>query len=131
MPPQFLNARKVAYHTNPKFIDECIYTPYAFRPSSSGDRISPNTQPSRTRGPTGDLLGIPELRQEEEGGDTQEPAKKRSKFDTTTAEAEIFLFEYGTVVTWGMTEQQVHTICSIQRFASADSSQERRFLSSM
>ncbi|KAJ7838285.1 hypothetical protein B0H14DRAFT_2789586 [Mycena olivaceomarginata] len=98
---------EAAYHTNPKFIDECIYTPYAFRPSSSGDRISPNTQPSRTRGPTGDLLGIPELRQEEEGGDTQEPAKKRSKFDTTTAEAEIFLFEYGTVVTWGMTEQQV------------------------
>ncbi|KAJ7857238.1 hypothetical protein B0H14DRAFT_2751285, partial [Mycena olivaceomarginata] len=90
----------------PQIHDECIYTPYAFRPSSSGDRISPNTQPSRTRGPTGDLLGIPELRQEEEGGDTQEPAKKRSKFDTTTAEAEIFLFEYGTVVTWGMTEQQ-------------------------
>ncbi|KAJ7336291.1 hypothetical protein DFH08DRAFT_878357 [Mycena albidolilacea] len=114
---EFLNARKAAYHTNPKFIDECIYTPYAFRPSSSGDRISPNTQPSRTRGPTGDLLGIPELRQEEEGGDTQEPAKKRSKFDTTTAEAEIFLFEYGTVVAWGMTEQQERRfLSSIKRF---------------
>jgi uncharacterized Rmd1/YagE family protein len=110
---QFLNARKSAYHTNPKAIDECIYTPYAFRPSNSGERSSVNKH-SRIRGPTGDLLGIPELRHEEETGEDQEPVKKRSKFDTTTAEAEIFLFEYGTVVIWGMTEPQ-----------------ERRFLSSM
>jgi uncharacterized Rmd1/YagE family protein len=93
-------------------IDEVLYTPYAFRPSNSGERNSAK----RTRGPTGDLLGIPELRQEEEedAREDGEPAKKRSKFDTNTAEAEIFLFEYGTVVIWGMTEPQ-----------------ERRFLSSL
>ncbi|KAF7350431.1 DUF155 domain-containing protein [Mycena venus] len=113
---EFLNARRVAYHTNPKSIDECIYTPYAFRPPSSGERNSPN-RPSRTRGPTGDLLGIPELRHEEDAGDAQEPVKKRSKFDTTTAEAEIFLFEYGTVVIWGMTEpQERRFLSSIKRF---------------
>ncbi|KAJ6486939.1 hypothetical protein C8R45DRAFT_996522 [Mycena sanguinolenta] len=110
---EFLKARKTAYHTNPKSIDECIYTPYAFRPSNSGDRNSPH-RPSKTRGPTGDLLGIPELRQEEEEEHSQETAKKRSKFDTTTTEAEIFLFDYGVTVIWGMTEPQ-----------------ERRFLSSL
>ncbi|KAJ6631117.1 hypothetical protein B0H10DRAFT_1980912 [Mycena sp. CBHHK59/15] len=113
----FLNARKSAYHTNPKSIDEVIYTPYAFRPPNS-DRQSGPKNPSNVRGPTGDLLGIPELRQEEETGDLDEPTtkktKKRSNFDTTTVEAEIFLFEYGTVVIWGMTEPQ-----------------EKRFLSSM
>ncbi|KAJ7810128.1 hypothetical protein B0H13DRAFT_2148767 [Mycena leptocephala] len=113
---EFLNARKSAYHTNPKAIDECIYTPYAFRPSNSGERSSVNKH-SRIRGPTGDLLGIPELRHEEETGEDQEPVKKRSKFDTTTAEAEIFLFEYGTVVIWGMTEpQERRFLSSIKRF---------------
>ncbi|KAJ7039784.1 hypothetical protein C8F04DRAFT_1084836 [Mycena alexandri] len=115
---EFLNARKSAYHTNPKSIDECIYTPYAFRPPNSGDRNSGNKS-SKTRGPTGDLLGIPELRHEEEAGDTPEPVKKRSKFDTTAvdSEAEIFLFEYGTVVIWGMTEpQERRFLSSIKRF---------------
>ncbi|KAJ7057827.1 hypothetical protein C8F01DRAFT_1151190 [Mycena amicta] len=110
---EFLKARKAAYHTNAKVIDECIYTPYVFRPNSN----SPN-KPPRSRGPTGDLLGIPELRHED-GSDPQErPKKKPSKFDTTTIEeAEIFLFEYGTVVIWGMTEpQERRFLSSIKRF---------------
>ncbi|KAJ7136004.1 hypothetical protein C8R44DRAFT_769452 [Mycena epipterygia] len=112
---EFLNARKSAYNTNPKSIDEVIYTPYAFRPPNSLDRTS--SKHPKARGPTGDLLGIPELRQEEEAGDSQEPVKKTSKFDTTTAEAEIFLFEYGTVVIWGMTEpQERRFLSSIKRF---------------
>ncbi|KAJ7487764.1 hypothetical protein FB451DRAFT_1025304 [Mycena latifolia] len=111
---EFLNARRAAYHTNPKAIDEVLYTPYAFRPLSSGERSS---VPKSRRGPTGDLLGIPELRHEEETGEDEEPVKKRSKFDTTTAEAEIFLFEYGTVVIWGMTEpQERRFLSSIKRF---------------
>ncbi|KAF7349288.1 DUF155 domain-containing protein [Mycena sanguinolenta] len=113
---EFLKARKTAYHTNPKSIDECIYTPYAFRPSNPGDRNSPH-RPSKIRGPTGDLLGIPELRQEEEEADSQETAKKRSKFDTTTTEAEIFLFDYGVTVIWGMSEpQERRFLSSIKRF---------------
>ncbi|KAJ6590616.1 hypothetical protein DFH09DRAFT_1026720 [Mycena vulgaris] len=111
---EFLNARKAAYHTNPKAIDEVLYTPYAFRPPNSGDR---NSAAKRSRGPTGDLLGIPELRNEEDDREEDGPAKKRSKFDTTTAEAEIFLFEYGTVVIWGMTEpQERRFLSSIKRF---------------
>ncbi|KAF7289920.1 DUF155 domain-containing protein [Mycena indigotica] len=108
---EFLHARKSAYHTNAKIIDECIYTPYVFKPSSN----SPN-KPSRSRDTTGDLLGIPELRHDHEN--IQEPAKKRSKFDATNVdEAEIFLFEYGTVVIWGMTEpQERRFLSSIKRF---------------
>jgi uncharacterized Rmd1/YagE family protein len=105
---KFFNARRTAYHTNPKLIDEVIYTPYVYDPPS-------NLHESQTsHAATGDLLGIPELREEEEEDEPVMKKKRLSKFDTTAAEAEIFLFDYGTVVIWGMTEAQ-----------------EKRFLSSM
>lgn len=108
---KFFNARRTAYHTDPKLIDDVIYTPYRYDPPSN-----PNEpRQSASVAPTGDLLGIPELN--EDAGDLQAlpPAKRKStKFDTTATEAEIFMFDYGTVVIWGMTEAQ-----------------ERRFLSSM
>ena len=112
---KFFNARRNAYHTDPKLIEDVIYTPYVYDPP-------PNPHESRqshaaSYAPTGDLLGIPELREDETGGTDHEGATKKrksSKFDTTATEAEIFLFDYGTVVIWGMTE-----------------SQEKRFLSSL
>lgn len=110
---KFFNARRNAYHTNPKLIDDVIYTPYVYelQPKSSDNR-----QPHSNPVPTGDLLGIPELRQETPDDDDQTVRKKkrRSFFDTTAHEAEIFMFQYGTVVIWGMTETQ-----------------EKRFLASM
>lgn len=109
---KFFVARKGAYHTNPKLIDEVIYTPYVYdpTPSAAQDQGKPGHD---SHSPTGDLLGIPELREQFRTEDR--PAKKtKSKFDTTSPEAEIFLFPYGTVVIWGMTEPQ-----------------EKRFLSSM
>lgn len=105
---KFFNARRNAYHTDPKLIDEVIYTPYVYDPPSNPNAMSIHSAP------TGDLLGIPELREHggsENGGVAR---KKKSKFDTTASEAEIFMFRYGTVVIWGMTEPQ-----------------EKRFLSSM
>ncbi|KAG5654574.1 hypothetical protein H0H81_000099 [Sphagnurus paluster] len=104
---KFFNARRNAYHTNPKLIDEVIYTPYVYDPP-------PTNGASSSHPATGDLLGIPELREDGDGDVRTAPHKKKSKFDTTATEAEIFLFDYGTVVIWGMTEAQ-----------------ERRFLSSM
>ncbi|KAG6831154.1 hypothetical protein H0H87_006084 [Tephrocybe sp. NHM501043] len=103
---KFFNARRHAYHTNPKLIDEVIYTPYVYEP--------PNVAGEADTHATGDLLGVPELR-----GDDSIPASKRrtSKFDTTASEAEIFLFNYGTVVIWGMTEaQEKRFLSSIKRF---------------
>lgn len=106
---KFFNARKTSYHTNPRLIDEAIYTPYYYdEPTDEGNDRSR----SKPHAPTGDLLGIPELEAEDEN--TQRRSKKRSKFDAGPTEAEIFLFDYGTVVIWGMTEAQ-----------------EKRFLSSM
>ena len=153
---KFFNARRTAYHTNPRKIDEVIYTPYFYGtpdrpPATAVDASSTpaagagarkgiatakwpgsgsdgeTTAATAVEGPTttaaalaltaapattGDLLGVPELA----AGDAP-PAKRKgsSKWDTSgTGEAEIFLFSYGTVVIWGMTEQQ-----------------EKRFLSSL
>lgn len=110
---KFFNARRESYHTNPRLIDEAIYTPYVYDPPSSHHQESR----SKSQSTTGDLLGVPELRpeeQEEELRGESRPAKRKSKFDASLTEAEIFMFEYGTVVIWGMTEAQ-----------------EKRFLSSM
>jgi uncharacterized Rmd1/YagE family protein len=74
--------------------------------------------PSILEAATGDLLGVPELAATDElvaAAAATTTKRKGSKWDTAvTGDAEIFLFSYGTVVIWGMTEQQ-----------------ERRFLSSL
>ncbi|KAH9171066.1 DUF155-domain-containing protein [Lactarius sanguifluus] len=119
---KFFNARRTAYHTNPRTIDDVIYTTYFYgtpdRPPATVVDVVNSTPAAGARGgggkgiaaTTGDLLGVPEL------ATAEAPAKRKgSKWDTSgTGEAEIFLFSYGTVVIWGMTEQQ-----------------ERRFLSSL
>jgi uncharacterized Rmd1/YagE family protein len=137
---KFFNARRTAYHTNPRRIDQVIYTTYYYGtpdrppatvvdvsstrkvvkwPGSGSDgettgatAVERPTAAAMAASATGDLLGVPELSVAD-----APPAKRKgsSKWDTSgTGEAEIFLFSYGTVVIWGMTEQQ-----------------ERRFLSSL
>jgi uncharacterized Rmd1/YagE family protein len=171
---KFFNARRTAYRTNPRQIDDVIYTTYSYGPQdpplsapdennvpSNGGRLgggrglrrgaasvkwrssgsdgetttataveTPNLERAHTGAParttvsasetvTGDLLGVPELAASD-GMVTATPPtptakRKGSKWDTVgTGDAEIFLFSYGTVVIWGMTEQQ-----------------EKRFLSSL
>lgn len=104
---KFFTARRSAYNTDPKLIDEVIYTPYKYDITTS----QPENRYQSPHPATGDLLGVPELHAEENGRVIK---KGKRKFDTTSTEAEIFIFEYGTVVIWGMTEVQ-----------------EKRFLSSM
>lgn len=129
---RFFNARRPTYHTNPRIIDEVIYTPYAYDPSGSRHvhfnslpRQAGDESQASTQGAEGDLLGIPELAPNENtsnssqtvvDGDQAVPfrRKKKSKFEEVPTVAEIFLFQYGTVVIWGMTEAE-----------------EKRFLSSM
>jgi uncharacterized Rmd1/YagE family protein len=177
---KFFNARRTAYRTNPRQIDDVIYTTYSYGPLDppSGAAPDENSPPlvagrpggvgrgilgrgtrrgtasvkwrssgsdgetttatavdtpdptqveagAATYGPqpapapqaaTGDLLGVPELAATDAVPAGAVPMKRKgSKWDTAgTDEAEIFLFSYGTVVIWGMTEQQ-----------------ERRFLSSL
>lgn len=129
---RFFNARRSTYHTNPRIIDEVIYTPYAYDPSGSRHvhfnsvpRSSGNESQNSAQGAEGDLLGVPELAPREnnsngfhtavsESNQAATVRRKKSKFEEVPTEAEIFLFQYGTVVIWGMTEAE-----------------EKRFLSSM
>jgi uncharacterized Rmd1/YagE family protein len=173
---KFFNARRTAYRTNPRQIDDVIYTTYSYGPldpptgaapeenspplgagppvgigrgvlgrgtrrgtasvkwrssGSDGETTTATTatavdtpdgaQAAAPYGPpaaaaTGDLLGVPELAATDAVTAGATPTKRKgSKWDTVgTDEAEIFLFSYGTVVIWGMTEQQ-----------------EKRFLSSL
>jgi uncharacterized Rmd1/YagE family protein len=121
---KFFQARKESYHTNPILIDEVIYTPYFYDPvpSISNDSHQSRSKSRPQRGAqTGDLLGVPELQQQLEStlnaAEDIRTSKKGSKFDTTLTEAEIFLFEYGTIVIWGMTEsQEKRFLSSIKRF---------------
>ncbi|KAF7761526.1 hypothetical protein Agabi119p4_9518 [Agaricus bisporus var. burnettii] len=110
---KFFNARRNAYHANPKLIDDVIYTPYVYDIQAEHSDGQP---PGVVL--TGDLLGIPELQRETpEDDDRTVKRKKRSFFDTTSHEAEIFLFQYGTVVIWGMSEtQEKRFLASIKRF---------------
>lgn len=96
-------------------IDNVIYTPYRY-----DDPPHSNFQSTKTHPPTGHLIDIG-ISSETEGQTTPTPSnpnarrKGRSKFlvlqDTLS---DIFVFSYGVVVIWGMTEVQ-----------------ERRFLSSL
>jgi len=113
---KFFHARQTAYHTSPKLIDDVIYTPYMYDPPPANPNNGRQTKMKFKPGPqhqTEDLLGIPELHSGV-GEDNTGRNKKKSKFDDVSAGAEIFLFSYGTVVIWGMTEAQ-----------------EKRFLTSM
>lgn len=103
---RFFNARRETYRTNPQLIDEVIYTPYSYRPTI------PQTSQGTEILPTGDLLGVRDFLTETSS--SPDVRKRSTKFTETPTEAEIFLFEYGTVVIWGMTETE-----------------EKRFLSSM
>ncbi|KAL0576082.1 sporulation protein rmd1 [Marasmius crinis-equi] len=102
---KFLNARRNAYHTNPRLIDEVIYSPYSYdRP------VNDDAQNSSNLSRDADLLGVPELRPG--SGDEMRTIKRKGRFEASSAEAEIFIFEYGTVVIWGMSEAQEKRLLS-------------------
>ncbi|EJF63856.1 hypothetical protein DICSQDRAFT_145332 [Dichomitus squalens LYAD-421 SS1] len=134
---KFFNARRGSYHTNPRIIVDVIYTPYVYEPpsaqpsaqSGTHTRVHFQTPSSHHQSRTGDLLGVPELAPGQSGTGAQgqldaeasehanDKGRKRSKFAETPTEAEIFIFEYGTVVIWGMTEaQEKRFLSSLKRF---------------
>ncbi|QRV81991.1 Sad1-interacting factor 2 [Ceratobasidium sp. AG-Ba] len=127
---KFFMARKAAYHTAPQLFDEVLYTPYSYdsKPQSEHPR-------SKSTNTSGDLLGVPELAPAHDetspelytphvdvtsSPEIYEPRHGGAKYTPDkpwvedVTQPEVFLFAYGTVVLWGMTEAQ-----------------ERRFLSSL
>ncbi|KIK24383.1 hypothetical protein PISMIDRAFT_678253 [Pisolithus microcarpus 441] len=109
---KFFEVRRQAYHTDPKIIDdEVVYTPYVYEPSLE---VHAN---SKRNPATGDLLGLPELVSSGNDENGSGKRRKRSKFNTIPTEADVFVFSYGTVVIWGMTEtQERRFLSSIRRF---------------
>ncbi|KAI6159054.1 hypothetical protein EDD17DRAFT_1762762 [Pisolithus thermaeus] len=109
---KFFEVRRQAYHTDPKIIDdEVVYTPYAYEPTLE---VHAN---SKRNPATGDLLGLPELVSSANDENGSGKRRKRSKFNTIPSEADVFVFSYGTVVIWGMTEtQERRFLSSIRRF---------------
>ncbi|KAI0305322.1 hypothetical protein B0F90DRAFT_1948447 [Multifurca ochricompacta] len=150
---KFFNARRAAYRTNPRQIDDVIYTTYSYGYPDPPVFANVNNEPAGFRGgressvrwrssgsdgettaatavemptpahagataATGDLLGVPELATTDPMVVAPPAKRKGSRWDTAgTGEAEIFLFSYGTVVIWGMTEQQEKRfLSSLKRF---------------
>ncbi|KZT28104.1 DUF155-domain-containing protein [Neolentinus lepideus HHB14362 ss-1] len=126
---KFFKARRESYHTNPRLIDEVIYTPYVYEPPSSSS-IDQNHARTQTE-VEGDLLGVPELvnppaasNPDANGQDgdvnmltIKQKRKRSSKWFEPPTQAEIYIFEYGTVVIWGMTEaEEKRFLSSIKRF---------------
>lgn len=144
---KFFMARKEAYRTAPKQFDEVIYTPYSYEstPAPSSPTKQRPSILSKSLVEEGDLLGVPELRPEEQqserngangpGHEQEEDPELmtplaqailrrqgRPRFDAVSDQdfpstPEVFLFDYGTVVIWGMTEaQEKRFLYSLRKF---------------
>ncbi|KAG0251725.1 hypothetical protein BG011_007422 [Mortierella polycephala] len=81
----YLQSRKIANNAAPKLLDECIYTPYSYNVTSK-----PPT--------TGDHLGLDEATTYESRHQAQQQLKESTP--------EVFYFDYGVVVIWGMSEKE-------------------------
>ncbi|PHH88457.1 hypothetical protein CDD83_7509 [Cordyceps sp. RAO-2017] len=141
---RFLKGRGKTRGANPKLIDECIYTPYAY--GKPGDpRLRPVRRRSRRHSTGGETFDAESRRQlarddlrdssthdsgygddfpaddvhpdadvggdgllEPEGLDDMPVAESETApdFDTQVHTPEVFLFDYGVVVVWGMQEAQ-------------------------
>lgn len=90
---KWLKARAQTRGSMPKRIDECIYSPFSYHHQDTG---------LNERTPDGLEQIIEE--ENENGSDTESVlsiVKKQPRFLS-----EVFLFNYGVVVIWGMTEQE-------------------------
>ena len=125
----YLSARPPAYRTHPRMFDtECLHTPYLPPPTTntntntnSGHR-SPALKPHRHTVPEAYLLNLdtnkPPIARRKTGfsktpgGRSRQPSNGGNGEETDDDEhdeewvPDVFLFEYGTVVIWGMTEKE-------------------------
>lgn len=141
---RFLKSRAKARGSNPKLFDECVYSPYDYdyekkqsqtqsqgdpqgevvrqnerRYSDSAVEVEGNTRSRRE-----DLIDLREEAAEQAvNGSRSEEAISRetaSDLDTTIHTPEVFLFDYGTVVIWGMTPaQESRFLTDVSKFANS------------
>ncbi|KAJ5554810.1 hypothetical protein N7535_007255 [Penicillium sp. DV-2018c] len=140
---KFLKSRSKTRGANPKLYDECVYSPfdYQYEEKQSGARLFQDAsgnghherRPNERRysdsavevedgkmSRRDDLIDL-----HEEGGHSsndaeQAIAKDPPGIDTTIHTPEVFLFDYGTVVIWGMTPaQESRFLSDISKFATS------------
>ena len=119
----------------PKLFDECLYSPYNYKQDknqSLGARISKQTARVGERRFSDSAIEIDDNiahqrddlidLHEDESMDSvglERNAENNPDFDTTVHTPEVFLFEYGTVVIWGMNvEQETRFLSELAKFES-------------
>ncbi|KAM3556325.1 hypothetical protein MY1884_002047 [Beauveria asiatica] len=128
---RFLKGRGKARGAHPKLIDECIYTPYAYakEPPRRRDPVISYQRRHSTGGADDSFVALDPDRHNSGYGDefatsehdiatdqiTEEDLLGASinhvgdvvpDFDTQVHTPEVFLFDYGVVVIWGMSESE-------------------------
>ncbi|MBE3048028.1 RMD1 family protein [Candidatus Bathyarchaeota archaeon] len=139
---RFLKGRGKKRGANPKLIDECIYTPYRYsshEDSGVGLESGRAGAPRHERRHSADLGAV--SRGYEPGPAEAEAVHDRSfgefpatgdervgnspDFDTAVHTPEVFAFDYGVVVVWGMTvAEEKRFLKEISRFEIEPLSQE-------
>lgn len=145
---KFLKSRSKTRGANPKLYDECVYSPfdYQYEEKQKGTRIFTNPggngpmdrRPNErrysdsavevednTKSRREDLIDFRDeaghandVTSEHAVATTQ--SDEHSDIDTTIHTPEVFLFDYGTVVIWGMTPaQESRFLSDISKFASS------------
>ncbi|KAK6501651.1 hypothetical protein TWF481_009481 [Arthrobotrys musiformis] len=106
---KFLKSKATTRGSNPKQFDECIYTPFSYlyqkrvREQTEQDLIDFQELQLTESAPAAAVVG-PDSPTLERNPDVNSDAL--SFVDTHLITPEIFLFEYGVVVIWGMTLQE-------------------------
>ncbi|RJE22251.1 sporulation protein RMD1 [Aspergillus sclerotialis] len=145
---RFLKSRSNTRGANPKLFDECVYSPYDYQyeEKQGGTQMFQGNGINHTQErPTGERerrfsdsvvevddnnnlrsnlidLRDPESDQHAMEGNTEavSQAEEIQDFDTTIHTPEIFLFDYGTVVIWGMSPaQESRFLSDISKFATS------------
>ncbi|KAJ5175882.1 Sad1-interacting factor 2 [Penicillium canariense] len=146
---KFLKSRAKTRGANPKLFDECVYSPfdYQYEEKQKGNRMFPGAggnghherRPSErrysdsavevednTKSRREDLIdfhdeaGHPGDVHSERAISTPQSDEQPFEIDTTIHTPEVFLFDYGTVVIWGMTPaQESRFLSDISKFATS------------
>jgi len=159
---KYLKGRGRARGANPKQFDECIYTPYNYGRSKSASTQTNPTEPDPTnleeqesespsnheRRYSDSALEVEENRHQRredlidlstsagdttlDNGSSSTSTPPSLDFDTKVHTPEVFLFDYGTVVIWGMTlPQETRFLTELSKFEleklSADDVQTENF----
>ncbi|KAI5841076.1 hypothetical protein DFP73DRAFT_134043 [Morchella snyderi] len=107
---KFLKSRQSTRGTNPKQFDECIYTPYSYNydrapqpPTIPEDDLIDLVSDQHSRNSATDDTGSAESEMMEDDRDDRSLLNFVIEQNKSVVSSEVFLYQYGVVVIWGMT----------------------------